>query len=165
MGAFALAAGMNTGSVFVEQRWRVLSRVFGGRAWEAHLALITPVWVAAVVQLCRLDPGSAWPLPRRLRGVGVTASPIALALWTQTVANLGLTRFANGACFGRAGSERLRGGTFRLLRNPIYDSYALALLGAAFRKHDARFLLLALESFVLLNLIEAPIEERCLTRA
>ncbi|HEX6511146.1 MAG TPA: methyltransferase [Chloroflexota bacterium] len=162
MAMFALAAGVNTGSVLAEQRWGLLSRAFGGRAWKAHLAAITPLWALAVMRLWRLEPSGRWPLPAWLRWLGWGITLAALVVWGQSVAAMGLVRFANGACFGWATGERIRDGGFRRLRNPIYDSYALALVGSGLRKGDARYLLLALESFVLLNLIEAPIEDRCL---
>lgn len=45
----ALASGINTASVFFEQRSQWLSRPFGAHAWYAHMALITPGWVAFLV--------------------------------------------------------------------------------------------------------------------
>lgn len=51
----------------------------------------------------------------------------------------------------------MTGGVFRIVANPMYDGYTLAF-GQALRCRNAVYLLLAAESYLLLNRIEARIE-------
>ena len=101
-----------------------------------------------------------WPLPAALRPVGVVLVAAAAVLWLAAFVQLGPTRTANGFFFGRGPAERVDGRLFRWVRNPMYDSYALALVGTAFATANGVYLLLALESYVLLNRMEAPVENR-----
>ncbi|HEV2123073.1 MAG TPA: hypothetical protein VGW38_09905 [Chloroflexota bacterium] len=42
----------------------------------------------------------------------------------------------------------------------MYDAYALMLLGTALHQRDARYLAIAVESLILLNGLEARVENR-----
>lgn len=155
---FAIAAGVNTGSVALQQRGQHLTRHFGQAAWPAHLALITPPWALFLLSLSKLDRRARWPLPERMRFLGVPVLAAAVLLWTAAFKKLGPARMANGSFFGAADSERVSEGVFRWLENPVYDGYALALVGQALLRADARYLVLAAESVLLLNGLEARVE-------
>ena len=71
----------------------------------------------------------------------------------------------NGDAFGAVTARRIGSGPYRWLRNPIYDSYALALAGWAFVTGAGGYLVLALESLIVLNLVEAGVESRAISRA
>src|SRR5262245_27855131 len=151
VSAFALAAGTNTLSVELEARRGHLTRRFGRRAWYVHLALVTPPWVGFLALLPGLGRHVRWPLPRRLRPLGAAFLAIAVLLWLQAYRQLGAVRVANGDHFGRRPRQRVAGGVFRFLANPMYDSYALGLVGLALLRRNAAYLLLAGESYLLLN--------------
>jgi protein-S-isoprenylcysteine O-methyltransferase Ste14 len=157
---FALAAGANTASVAIEQRWSLLSRWFGRRGWYVHLGIVVPPWALFLALVPGLNRHVSWPLPARLRSPGTVLLGAAALLWLLAFRRLGGARTANGNIFGHGSQERVEGGLFRVLRNPMYDSYALALAGLAFRRRNAAYLLLAAESYLLLNQMEARVENR-----
>jgi len=162
--ALATAAGINTASVALEQKGALLTRRFGSKAWCVHLAAITPAWAWFLLLLRGLGKRTVCPLPKKLRPFGVPLLMLATVTWLSAFLQLGLVRTLNGGVFGRGDSSPIRGGLFRWLRNPMYHSYTIALAGAGLRKGNALYLLLAAESFVLFNLIEAPVENRSVGR-
>lgn len=155
---FALAAAVNTSSVALQQRHRYLTRSLGQTGWYAHLALITPPWALFLLSLAKLDKGNRWRLPAQMRPLGAPVLAAAGLLWAAAFKKLGPARMANGYFFGAADSGPVTDGVFRWLENPVYDSYALALVGQALLRSDARYLVLAAESMLLLNGLEASVE-------
>ncbi len=89
---------------------------------------------------------------------------LSSVLWLWTFAQLGPVRTANGNIFGRGPTEPVDEGPFRYLQNPMYDSYLLTFVGLALWKANAQYLVLALESYVLLNLVEGRVENRAIQR-
>jgi protein-S-isoprenylcysteine O-methyltransferase Ste14 len=158
LALFTTATLVNTGSVALQQRTAWLTRRFRRRGWYAHLALIAPAWLAFLVSLPILHERVRWPLPRALRPAGNICLVVAAAVWMPAFAALGPVRAANGDQFGRARRLRIRHGIFRSLANPMYDGYALAFIGTALRSGNAVFLPLAGTSYLLLNQIEARVE-------
>jgi protein-S-isoprenylcysteine O-methyltransferase Ste14 len=158
MAVLALAAGVNCASVWAEGRWRLLSRGLGRHAFAAHLALIAPPWSAAVVMIVGLPRHPRGALPNRLRPLGWGLAAVAGAVWIDAFRRLGPRRTANGDVFGEGPALPVRSGVYRLLRDPMYDAYALGLAAAALTTGNAAYLALAGESFVVLNLLEARIE-------
>lgn len=164
MGVFALAAGINTASLAREQDTGWLTRRFGRRAWYAHLLLISPAWMAFLFSLTRVDPKARWSLPGLLRPAGWGLVAASAGLWVAAYRQLGPDRTANGYFFGRGPSEPVTGGIYRWLRDPMYDAYALAFAGGGLATANAVYLLLAAQSVLLLNLLEAGVENRPFSR-
>jgi protein-S-isoprenylcysteine O-methyltransferase Ste14 len=162
MSTFALAAGANTASVAVEQRWSLLTRWLGRRGWYVHLGIVVPLWALFLALVPGLGRYVSWPISGRLRPLGTVLLGAAALLWLLAYRQLGGARTANGNIFGHGSRARVDGGVFRILRNPMYDSYALALAGLALRRGNSVYLLLAAESFLLLNQVEARVENRLL---
>ena len=160
MTLFAVAVAINTGSVALQQRTQYLSRRFGTRAWHVHLGLVTAAWAAFLLTLIDHGVHVRWTLPHALRPAGLAVLAVSAALWLWAFAQLGVKRLANGNFFGRGPSAAVRGGPFRWLRNPMYDSYALAFVGMGLVTNNAAFFVLAAESYLLLNVIEARVENR-----
>jgi hypothetical protein len=158
MVAFATAAGMNTVSVLVQHRWRLLRRVFGRHAFAAHLALVTPGWMVAVGMMIRLGRARGPRLPGSLRPVGWGLAVLAAALWVDALHRVGPYRAANGDFFTAEPGEPAAGGVYRLLSDPMYDAYALGLAAAGLASGKAAYLWLAAESVIVLNLVEARLE-------
>lgn len=162
MAAFALAAGINTGSVALQLRTGLLTRRHGGKAWYLHLAIVTPGWLLFLYLVSDLGRYRGWALPQQLRPAGILILALSSVLWLWTFAQLGPERTANGNIFGRGPTEPADEGPFRYLENPMYDSYLFAFVGLALWKANAQYLLLALESYVLLNLVEGRVENRAI---
>lgn len=163
MAAFALAAGINTGSVALQLRTGLLTRRYGSKAWYVHLAAVTPAWLLFLYLLSNIGRHRGWALPEQLRPAGIFILVIASGLWLWAFTQLGPERTANGNIFGRGPAEPVDKGPFRLLRNPMYDSYLLAFVGLALWKANAQYFLLALESYLLLNVLEARVENRAIS--
>jgi len=161
MLTFAVAAGVNTLSVDVQQRHQLLTRIFKRWDWYAHLALILPGWMWFFFFLLH-DVGkrARWPLDARLRPAGLFLSGAGTLLSLVSIVQLGPERTLDGYFFGRPDREEVSGGLFHWLRNPMYDGYVLTFVGTALRKANAAYLLLAMESFLLLNVLEARVENR-----
>jgi protein-S-isoprenylcysteine O-methyltransferase Ste14 len=155
-----MAAGVNTLSVAWQQEREWLTRRFGSRAWYVHLAIITPIWGLFLLLQGRLGSQVHWPLAPELKPAGVALGTLGVALLLGTSWQLGLTRTFNGYFFGRGRQEPVSGGVFRWLRNPIYDSFLVLFVAEAFGLGNAVYLILAAESFLLLNQLEARVENR-----
>ena len=163
--SFALAAGVNTGSVALQQRTSWFTRRFGSRGWYVHLAIIAPGWLLFLTLQAQLGRETHWPLPLWLRPAGAAVVLAGLALVADASARLGLAGTLNGYFFGRGPKAPVRSGTFRWLANPMYDGFFLLFVGTALLLHNAVYLALAAESVLLLNLLEGSIENRGLSRA
>lgn len=153
-----MAAAVNSGNLWAEHHHRLLSRGFGSHAWHVHLATTTACWYLAVRRIDHLGGAARRPPPTSRRRLGQALTLIASGLWLSGFEQLGPARLANSQFFGHRGSPALRGGTYRLLKNPIYDAYALGLVALALRRGSAAHLVLAAESYLLLNVVEAAVE-------
>jgi len=160
MAVFALATAINTASVVIEQKGALLTRFVGSRAWYLHLAVITPAWVWFLALARRLGEHADWPLPPVVRPFGVSVLVVGVIIFILAFRELGFAGMANGYFFGRTSKTPVRSGVYRLLKNPMYDSYAVILIGVGLYAANAAYLLLAGESMVLLNLLEARVENR-----
>lgn len=158
--ALAAAVAINTASVALEQRRSLLSRRFGRRGWYVHLAVVTPPWALFVALLPSISGRVMWPLNPRLRPLGKALAVLGAAIWLDAFARMGPERTANGYFFGHGPRQQVTGGVYRWLHNPMYDAYALVLAGVGLRTRNARFLVLAAEAYLLLNLVEARVENR-----
>jgi protein-S-isoprenylcysteine O-methyltransferase Ste14 len=158
--AFGVAAAINTASVAVEQRRGCLTRWFGQYAWEAHLVLVVPPWLLFLTRLPGAGSGTRSRLPHAVRPVGWAVWIAGAWLWVQAYGQLGAARTANADIFGRVPRLQLAGGVLGWLRDPMYDAYALGLIGTALASRNPAYLLLAVESVVLLNGLESAVERR-----
>lgn len=162
MGVFAAAAAINTASVALQRRTGLLTRRLGRGGWYVHLGLVLPAWAVFLALLPGLNRAVRWPLPRSGRRTGGALIAGSAALWLLAYRQLGAARIANGDIFGYADPVEIDAGPFRIARNPVYISYALALTGWGLRRGNGVYLLLAAESYVLLNQIEARVENAAL---
>ncbi len=160
MGVFALATAINTASIALQQKCGLPSRLFRKGDWFAHLALVTPAWVWCLVLLRRLGQHVRWPLPEMLHLLGLPVLGAGVILFLFAFRELGFAAAANGYFFGRTPKTPVRSGVFRVLKNPIYDSYAIGLAGVALLSANAVYLLVAAESVLLLNQVEARVENQ-----
>lgn len=162
---FALAAGINTASVGLEQNRGWLTHRFGRYAWPVHLLLISPAWALFLFVLSQLGGHVHWLLPAVLQPLGWLVLGAAVLLFLASLWQLGLRRTLNGYFFGAAPSTPISGGLYRWLDNPMYHSYWLAFVGTALAQANAAYLVLAAASFLLLNRCEAKVENRPLQAA
>jgi len=160
VAAFAVAAGINSADVAIEQRSRIFTRHFGRRGWYIHLAIVLPAWIGVLLQMRRVGRHVQWPLPQALQPLGMLLLTAATGFWLAAFTELGPVRTGNGDLFGHGSQEPVTGGVFRYRSNPMYDSYVLALVGLALHASNAVYLLLAGEALVLCHGFEARVENR-----
>lgn len=161
--AFALASAVNTASQVLEARSGFLRRRFGARrAWGIHLALIAPGWTAFFVLLSRLGEPLGWPLPESAWVIGPLVVAVGVALSGTALVQLGPVATLNGRVFGVGRREIVRAGAFAWLESPMYDGFALMFAGTGLWGTNSAHLVLAVASYVILNLGEARVENRLL---
>ena len=154
---FLAVATVNSVAVYAQRKFKFYTRLFGKHDWGAHVLLLTIIWIAFLFAIILLQPPD-WTLPNKLRLPGIVAAAIGLWLVFESWIRLGTAGVCNGWFFGRGPTKQLTGGVFRL-RNPMYTGFALLFVGAGFWLENAAYLWLSAVSFVLLNLIQARIED------
>jgi len=160
VGLFALAAGVNTGSVALQQRTGWMTKRFGGGAWWVHLAVVTPGWALFLFFETQLGRHLVWPLPAVLAPLGWGLLVVAAVLFAISFLQLGIRRTFNGKFFEAGSPSAVRGLLYRWLRNPMYDSFWISFVGLALSQANAAYLVLAVASYLLLNRLEAGVENR-----
>lgn len=153
---FAIVVAVNSSAVYAQRRYKLYTRVFGRYDWQAHVILLSVIWLAFLLALIFIQL-PIWQLPPTLRLVGIVVAALGIWLVIESWLILGTTGTCNGWFFGRGPTKQLAGGVFKL-RNPMYSGFVLLFISAAFWLENAAYLWLAIVSFVLLNLIQARVE-------
>lgn len=165
---FFLASLIQSGLILLQQRGETLTRRLGRYAFPAYNFVTLVPWAAFVVTYAILQLESHPGLP--LSGMWVQALGVLLFLVGSFLAGwvavlLGPARLNGLRFFDPAiRRDRVLSGPFRLMRNPMYTGFFLVFLGAAFWKDSLYDLAIALESLVLLNGIQAWVENQGLVR-
>jgi protein-S-isoprenylcysteine O-methyltransferase Ste14 len=81
---------------------------------------------------------------------------VAVLLVAASIKTIGLQALTNGNFFGKA--KVTKSNIYRYLNNPIYDGYFLLFIALGLLYGNAVFYVLALQSFIGLNLIETYFE-------
>lgn len=165
---FAFSSVLQTGLIYVQQRSGRLSRLWGARAFSIYNFVTLVPWAAFLLFYVTLQfkhhPQLPWPsLWLEILGAVLAVSGAALALWVATLfgpARLNGLRHFTGA----TNEERILTGPFRWMNNPMYTGYFLILLGIALWQNSLYDLVIALESLLLLNGVQARIENSGLSR-
>ncbi|KAA8957721.1 MAG: hypothetical protein F6Q13_16130 [Mycobacterium sp.] len=152
---FALAIGINTGSVFAQKRFGFYNR-WHKNGWLLHSLVILPFWTIAIYLLLNLDSHYLLYFPA-MPLTGYTFLALATLVFGLAIREIGWPSLLNGNWFGRGTISHAR--IFMLLENPIYDSYILAFVGAALTGGNAAYFLIALQSYIGLNIIESRVEK------
>ncbi len=152
---FAFAAAVNSGSVLAQKRRRAYDRL-GRWGWRAHIALLVVVWGAAVVAIVLVGRDWVVALPGWVRPIGIVTGVIASLTFAAALRELGVQSLFNGNFF-RRGSYSAEG-VYALLAHPMYDAYVLSLISLGLREANAAYFVLAAESALALNVVEARVE-------
>lgn len=131
-------------------------------SWSFHthmnmMGVLWFLWNTSVVALVVVLP-SVTSLPARVRALGMVLVLIGLIVSTWHRLLLGRARFMGGRCFDKQHDTRVDGGLYQYRRNPIYDGIILAFIGLSLWRENTDFLLLAVFSFLFLNIFIARIE-------
>lgn len=150
----AIAVGINSTSVYAQKRFRFYDRHKNGWLW--HSLTILPAWVVFVYLLINVN--SHYELRfDSLPTIGYVLYTLAILFFGLAMHKIGWKSLLNGNWFGRG--KVARSGIFKYLKNPIYDSYFLAFAGAAFASSNAAYFIIALESYIGLNVIQSRVEQ------
>ena len=168
VGLFAFSSGLQTGLLYIQRRSGCLSRWWGGRAFSIYNFITVAPWTAFLLLYVTLQfrqhPELPWPsLWVQVLGVVLVLAGAVLAL--QVAILLGPARLNGLRHFtGATGVERIVSGPFRWMDNPMYTGYFFVLLGVALWKNSLYDLVIASESLLLLNGLQATIENWGLKR-
>ena len=160
---FLIASIIQCGLILLQQRGERLTLWWGRYAFSVYNVITLFPWIAFVLAFLTLQ---LQPRPELLlSGVWLQAfgallllSGTFLAVWVAV--QLGPARL-NGLRFFDPviRHDRIPSGPFRLLKNPMYSGFFLIFLGLALWQNSLYNLAIALESAVLLNGMQAWIEE------
>lgn len=89
--------------------------------------------------------------------IGYAFIALAILMFGLAIREIGWSSLFNSNWFGREKISHSR--IFKLLENPIYDSYILIFIGAALAGGNAAYFVIALQSYVGLNIIEGKVEK------
>lgn len=154
---FAIAVTINSAAVYGQRRYKVYTRLFGRYDWYFHVLLLSAIWIGflSAVILIQLP---IYRLSRVLRPLGIISALIGAWLIIVSWSKLGTAGTCNGWYFGRGPKRQLEGGVFKL-HNPMYSGFVWLFVSTALWSENASYLWLAGTSFILLNLIQARVEE------
>lgn len=152
---FALAIGINTGSVFAQKRFGFYTR-WHKNGWRLHSVVILPFWTLAIYLLLNVDRHYLLRFPA-MPVIGYAFFALATLVFGLAIREIGWSAVLNGNWFGRGKISHAR--IFTVLENPIYDSYILAFIGAALMDGNAAYFVIALQSYIGLNIIESRVEK------
>lgn len=157
---FALAAGVNAASAWAEKKHQYHTKRHGTQGFTVHLTYVGIMWAIFLGALIIL-PLSEWRLPGWVAPIGLAVLAAALLIFVSAVRAIGWHTMGNGNLFDRAtdqSPQHFPSSAHRHLADPVYTSYALVFIATGLLVQNATYFILAAESFILLNLIEARLE-------
>ena len=151
--SFCLAVAINSTSVYLQKTRRIYDRSNHGLL--LHATLISVFWLIFVGFLSQLNLHSSiatpsWPIISYGLVIG------AAMLFAISIRALGSGALINANFFQN--SKVVSSSVYRYIKNPIYDSYLLLFLALGMIYGNAAYLLVALTSFIGLNIIESKVE-------
>ncbi|OBJ81393.1 hypothetical protein A9W97_02400 [Mycobacterium gordonae] len=152
---FTVAIGINTGSVFAQKHFGFYNR-WHKNGWLLHSLVILPLWTIAIYLLLNVDRHYRLRFPA-MPVIGYAFFALATLVFGLAIREIGWSSLLNGNWFGRGKISRAR--IFAVLENPIYDSYILAFIGAALMRGNAAYFVIAVQSYIGLNIIESRVEK------
>lgn len=152
---FAVATGINSGSVYAQKHFGFYDR-WRHNGWLLHSLVILPSWITVVYLLMTLSNHYVLRF-RAVPILGYSFFTLATLLFGLALSEIGWQSLFNGTWFGRGSVSHA--GIFKFLENPIYDSYLLSFIGAALASGNMAYIVIALESYIGLNVIESRVEQ------
>lgn len=155
LASFYLAVAVNSTSVYLQKTKRIYDRSRHGLV--IHATIISVFWLIFVAFLSQLNLYSSIVLPLwPIVGYGLAAS--ADILFAVSISAIGSGSLINANFFHDA--KVVSSSIYRYLKNPIYDSYALFFVALGFLYGNGSYIVIAVASFIGLNIIESNIERR-----
>ncbi len=152
---FFVAITVNSLSVYLQKHFRIYDR-FGRWGIWLHSLIIIPLWFWFIYQSANLH-GTLWRIPPSIHLIGYFVSLVATTLFVMSIVKLGVSALVNGNFFNKG--RWAKGKLFQYLHNPMYDSFILAFIAVGFIRSQWAYFVLAVISFIGLNLIQSSIEK------
>ncbi|MDI3313380.1 MAG: methyltransferase [Mycobacterium sp.] len=152
---FALAIGINSGSVFAQRHLRFYNR-WHNNSWLLHSLAILPFWAFFIYLVMNLNRHYLLRF-QSMPVIGYVFFGLAILLFGLAIREIGWQSLFNGNWFDRGRISHTS--VFKFLKNPIYDSYLLAFVGAGLVSGNMAYFVIALESYIGLNIIETKVEQ------
>lgn len=152
---FVLAVIVNSASVYLHKRYRIYAR-FGKHANTSHSFVILPLWVLFALTASKMNGAHQLKVRWGFEWVGGVLIITAISLFVIAIRAIGNQALVNGDVFKP--TKRTDAGVYKLLKNPIYDSYTILLLGLGFAYQNYGYVILAVLSVPLLHVIEVRAE-------
>ena len=161
---FLLASLIQSSLILLQQRGETLTRWWGQRAFPVYNVITLIPWTAFVVVYVALQfqphPELSLPGPWfQVIGALLLFAGAVLSGWVAVLlgpAKLNGLRFFDPAIQYR----RVPSGPFRLMKNPMYTGFFFIFLGVALWKDSLYSLAIALESIIVLNGVQAWVENQ-----
>lgn len=131
------------------------------KLWNRHLAMNGTLWLllfADIVAAQFLFPRQEIPVLARIIGLILTIVGVVLVVWARVL--LGHNQAMGKRFFFPETTRKVLRGPFQFVRNPMYDGFILVLVGLGLTLGIFEDAVLALVSFVLLNVSLSRIENR-----
>lgn len=151
---FIVAIGINSASVYAQKHYGFYDRWH--RGWTWHSIAILPAWILFVYLLVNLNRHYVLRFDA-IPVIGYALFVLAAALFSLGLREIGWQSLTNGNWFGRGRISH--SSIFKILKNPIYDSYFLSFIAAALAWGNAAYFIIALESYIGLNIVESRVEQ------
>lgn len=162
--AFGFVTFLHYLSLRIEKERQWYARHFGRWGFWVHFFITLILWVGTYIAFAlrntrdiSLFPFISWIEPF---GILVTLVGIGLAIWSITL--LGIKRMWGIRYFIKDGTPKKveRRGPYAFLKNPMYDGFFLIFLGSALVYNSLFYLIAAIESYLLLNVLLARFENK-----
>ena len=158
---FILASSINTYLLHLQKR-KCLTKWLGQIAFKVFCFITFIPWILFVISETFLVRYTSFPIPiyfgvMKILGWILVGTGVILIIWT--IQTIGFKNFAGYRFFMDKQSTHLtRSGIFAYLKNPTYVGFVLLFIGIGLIVNSLEQFVLALLSFILLNCIEARVE-------
>lgn len=152
------AVTVNSISVYMQKRYNLYTRRFGGKDQMIHSLVILPFWIVFVVLASQLHDNQLLHYEFiNLLIVGTLFVTVAVALFIGAMKTIGTGALVNANFFRP--QKKVSSGVYRYFKNPIYDSYAILLFGLGLIYSNWGYIVLSALVWLLLICIESRVEK------
>lgn len=144
-------------SAWLQRRYKIYDHL-GPLAWSTHQFVIAPAWILFFMMTTQIGRFANWPLPVPLPEIGWLTLIVAVLLMISSLSVMDIQVLTNGWLFDNGPRHPRRQGIYLYLANPFYDGLALAYVAVALINNNAAFIAIAGILHLLLNHIQARLE-------
>lgn len=144
-------------SAWLQRRHKVYNHL-GPMAWATHQFVIAPAWIIFIIMSTQISNFLFWPMLILIPELGWAILAVAFFLIIAALNVMDIQVLTNGWLFGHGPKNHAKRGIYRHMVNPLYDGLALIFVAAAFIGGNAAYLVIGGLVHVLLNHLQARLE-------